>query len=152
MGSSVHLTLFPTAEELDSGLSAAKRAQWEKLLAVRDAVLKALERARQAKAIRSSLEAKVFLRADGDLGRLLADYRDELAALFIVSYDQVEIGKDARARVEPTDLPSLEIAVEPADGKKCERCWNYSTSVGQHQAQPTLCERCVRALAQIGAH
>jgi isoleucyl-tRNA synthetase len=41
------------------------------------------------------------------------------------------------------------VAVRRADGAKCERCWNYSTHVGESADYPTVCERCVKALAEI---
>jgi isoleucyl-tRNA synthetase len=148
---SVHLALFPTAEELHPGLSPQQRQHWETLFSVRGEVLKALERARQAKTIRSSLEARVYLRVDGELANLLARYRDQLAPLFIVSYGQVELGRDLKRPAQPSELPGLEIAVQPAEGKKCERCWNYSPQVGHNATYPTLCERCTRALAETEA-
>ena len=46
-------------------------------------------------------------------------------------------------------LPGLAIKIEKADGTKCERCWNYSTRVGENKRYPTICERCVEALAEI---
>ena len=39
--------------------------------------------------------------------------------------------------------------VHRADGAKCERCWNYSTHVGESADYPTVCERCVTALNEI---
>ena len=36
-------------------------------------------------------------------------------------------------------------------GTKCERCWNYSTRVGEDQAYPTICERCSAALKELEA-
>jgi isoleucyl-tRNA synthetase len=39
--------------------------------------------------------------------------------------------------------------VHRADGAKCERCWNYSTHVGENADYPTVCERCVMALNEI---
>ena len=146
---SVHLALFPRDEELDARLSAQKRASWEKLFAVRGEVLKALERVRQLKAIRASLEAKVYLRVEGELARVLAPYYRELPQLFIVS--QVELGRARQPAAQPTALPGLEIAVTPAEGKKCERCWNYSPHVGEYVNYPTVCERCIGALEEIEA-
>jgi hypothetical protein len=32
-----------------------------------------------------------------------------------------------------------------------ERCWNYSTHVGESERYPTVCERCVEALEEIEA-
>ena len=46
-------------------------------------------------------------------------------------------------------LPGLAVKIERADGKKCERCWNYSRHVGENSRYPTVCERCSEALAEI---
>jgi isoleucyl-tRNA synthetase len=43
----------------------------------------------------------------------------------------------------------LRIRAEHAHGQKCERCWNYSTHVGESGDYPTLCERCLRAIDEI---
>jgi isoleucyl-tRNA synthetase len=171
---SVHLALFPAAEELRTPLAADKIGNWETLLEERPRVLKALEEARKQGAIGGGLEAKVILGAAGDRADLLQEYEPLLRYLFIVS--QVQVNKRAaggtRATPAPPDkaerdgLPSrldlkfggsappeyledLEVQVVAADGKKCERCWNYSTFVGSSAAYPTLCERCVAALEEI---
>jgi isoleucyl-tRNA synthetase len=144
---SVHLTEFPAAEELDTGLPADKAAHWETLFAVRREVLKALEEARRAKRIRGSLEARVSLRATDSLAPVLEQYRDQLRYLFIVS--DVHLGSAAQPDVRSTEIPSLEIAVEPAAGKKCERCWNYSPRVGNFSDHPGVCERCYPVLEAL---
>jgi isoleucyl-tRNA synthetase len=123
---SVHLALLPAPEEVASGLDAAKLARWERLLEVRNVVLKALEEARQAKIIGTSLEAKVRLS-----GAKLDDYAADLPALFITS--QVEL--------EPGD--ELKVTVERADGAKCDRCWKYSVFTG------AACEACSDALREM---
>jgi len=41
------------------------------------------------------------------------------------------------------------VIVQRADGEKCERCWNFSTHVGEDARYPTICERCSAALAEI---
>jgi isoleucyl-tRNA synthetase len=107
-------------------------------------VLKALEEARQAKRIRGSLEARVSLRATDSLAPVLEQYRDLLRYLFIVS--DVQLGGAARPDLRSTEIPGLEIAVEPAAGKKCERCWNYSPRVGSFPDYPGVCERCYPVL------
>ena len=89
---SVHMALFPAADELETHLDAAKAANWEQLLKVREEVLKALEAARNSKLISSALEARVVLSADSDLGALLDTYQRWLPALFIVS--QVQLSRD----------------------------------------------------------
>ncbi len=145
---SVHMALFPQTQELETRLGPAKAANWNQLLLVRGEVLKALEAARNSKLISSALEAKVELSSDGDLGGLLAGYRRWLPALFIVS--QVALARDPAAQTYRSDaLPGLEVSVRRADGSKCERCWNYSTRVGESADYPTVCERCLAALEEI---
>ena len=134
---SVHLAMLPEPEEMAAGLDAAKLAKWDRLLAVREVVLKALEEARQAKFIGAPLEARVRLQADGETHELLEEYKDDLPALFIVSEIAVESGHELRA------------TIERADGVKCERCWKYSTAVGQDEAFPTVCDSCSDALGEM---
>ena len=44
--------------------------------------------------------------------------------------------------------PTLDIAVSKALGQKCERCWHWETDVGSAPEHPTICARCVEAVAQ----
>ena len=139
---SVHLALFPEPAELVGGIDASHRqraANWDRLIEVRDTVLKSLEIARREKVIGASLEAKVNLKAGGDLLPLLEKYRDQLSSLFIVS--QVELEGCAEA--------SVSVHVHPADGVKCERCWKYRTSVGSASSYPTICAPCAAAVDEI---
>ena len=148
---SVHQAEFAEADSLASGISREAAEQWARLAQVRSAVLVALEQARAAKAIGGGLEAKVKLYAGGEapgLQKLLQDRRDVLPALFIVSQVEVEPAVPNGA-VQSESLPGLAIKIERADGTKCERCWNYSTHVGENHRYPTVCERCTEALAEI---
>jgi isoleucyl-tRNA synthetase len=120
---------------------------WDRLLAVRDEVLKALEIARQQKVIGGGLEARVRLSVNSDLAPLLQDYHSTLPALFIVS--QVELGQDSLPQSYKSHLPGLEVQIEKASGQKCERCWNYSEHVGADAYYPTVCERCSAALREL---
>lgn len=110
--------------------------KWDRLLEVRDAVLKALEEARNKKLIGQSLQAKVILKASGSLLELLNNSLDILPTIFITSQVNVVAG----------DNKELEVQVELADGEKCERCWVYSETVGHNHEHPTLCDRCVSAI------
>lgn len=131
---SIHIAEFPkVAGEADSVLTS----NWERLFAIRDEVLKALEEARNDKSIGSSLDAKVVLTTDAETTRFLLDYFTDLRYIFIVS--QVE--------VHESDL--FAVRIEKADGHKCERCWNYSIRVGEFEKYPTVCERCIEALTEL---
>ena len=38
----------------------------------------------------------------------------------------------------------------PADGTKCNRCWNYRTDTAQYGPWSNVCGRCAEALNQMG--
>src|SRR5215213_9103238 len=131
---SVHIAEFPQAV---AAQNTELLNRWERIYSIRDEVLKALEEARGAKQIGSSLEAKVVLTTDKETTRFLLDYFDQLRYIFIVS--QVEVHEGDKLAVE----------IQKADGTKCERCWNYSTHVGEFENYPTVCERCIAALNEL---
>src|SRR5215831_2758572 len=148
---SVHMALFPDPGQFVSGMLMPTITKWEKLAEVRSAVLLKLEQARAAKAIGGGLEAKVRLHANSkapSLQELLKEKCSLLPALFIVS--QVAVDPSEGDGLVPSEtLQGLAVKIERADGKKCERCWNYSTHVGENKRYPTVCERCSQALAEI---
>ncbi|HVN06455.1 MAG TPA: isoleucine--tRNA ligase [Bryobacteraceae bacterium] len=139
---SVHLALFPEPAELTEGLPEAnrKRAEnWDRLIKVREDVLKSLEEARQGKFIGAPLEARVRLTANGNLYPLLQEYALELPGLFIVS----QVALDQKPGEE------IAVAVERADGQKCERCWKYTTDTGSDPQFPTICAACAAAVKEM---
>jgi isoleucyl-tRNA synthetase len=144
---SVHMALFSDEAELHTGLSAEKTTNWELLARVRAEVLKALEVARNEKVINAGLEAKVLLNAEIHLKAKLKHYLSQLPGLFIVS--QVDFLNAGAGSYRSELVPSLEVTVQKADGRKCERCWNYSTHVGENLRYPTVCERCTEQLNDI---
>jgi isoleucyl-tRNA synthetase len=144
---SVHMALFPDPEPLVDAFDDARSENWERLLAVREEVLKALEQSRASKQIAAPLEARVALEAAGELGALLRKYNAVLPSLFIVS--QVEVVPRLDAGSATPGIAGLQIRVQKAAGQKCPRCWNYSTHVGESTLYPTVCERCAAALSEI---
>jgi len=145
---SVHLAEWPEPEPAWD--DAARDADWARLLAVRDEVLRVLERLRAAKSIGSAQEASVALSADDPaLAALLNQNRALLETLAIVSELEITAGPPPGA-TPGVDLPALRVAARKATYPKCERCWNLRPTVGADPAHPTLCGRCaavVRALS-----
>jgi len=140
---SVHLASFPRFETkyLDTQLEE----RYADLLKIRSDVSKALEVARNEKLIGHSLDARVVLAAPaGPWAELLNSYRDELATLFIVS--QAELVESLSEGMDGEEVPGLRVLIAKAQGEKCERCWNYATSVGENTAHSSICHRCVAAL------
>ncbi|HKY31326.1 MAG TPA: isoleucine--tRNA ligase [Candidatus Polarisedimenticolia bacterium] len=138
---SVHLALLPAVTRDEPPGRAALRAAWDRLMKVREQVMRSLEEARRGQTIGAGLEAAVALRAGPSLLPLLREHHDTLAALFIVS----------RVDLEPAagGPDHLEVQVGRAPGSKCARCWNVLESVGRDPQLPGLCARCrdtVRAI------
>ncbi|MBX8942996.1 MULTISPECIES: isoleucine--tRNA ligase [Lysinibacillus] len=139
---SVQLTDFPEVD--DQANFDSLRTKWEKIIDVRDDILKALEESRNAKTIGKSLEAKVTVYAKEDVVVLLKDANIDFAQLSIVSAFEVATIEEAPA--EALTLEHVSIVVEKATGEKCERCWSISETVGSNEAQPTVCARCAEVV------
>jgi isoleucyl-tRNA synthetase len=144
---SVHLALFPNANDLtgeirDREQATHVRADWDYLFTVRELALRQLEELRNNKTIKANLEARVVITASGEDYKRLSQYANKLAGFFVVS--QVEVKQGA------ADSP-IAFEVAKAEGEKCERCWNFSTHVGEDATYPTVCERCSANLAIITA-
>jgi isoleucyl-tRNA synthetase len=118
---------------------------WNALRAVRDDVLKALEEARNSKLIGTGLEAQITITSSDPTYSLLQRYAGQLRYLFIVS--QVTLTQGAG-----NGTSNVHVEVRKADGLKCERCWNYSTRVGEDKTYPTVCERCSAALKEMESY
>ena len=144
--SSVHLAEFPEAPKVFA--NPAWHRSWEYLFQVRRVVQGALEKKRRDKVIGSSLEGKVILQVTEPNSALLAQYHDELPALFIVS--QIEVKPIVNIVENDHELVDsnlgLVIDVVKAEGVKCDRCWNVRNDVGRQADHATLCSRCVEAL------
>jgi isoleucyl-tRNA synthetase len=120
---------------------------FEKITAVRQEVLKALEDARKNKIIGHPLEAQIRLCAEGELQKFLQKYGSFWAECFIVSQVVIVFEMDQPDH-EGENLKGLKIQVRKAEGNKCERCWTRSITVGRNKLHPTLCDRCVKVLEQ----
>ena len=141
---SVHLADMPQVDE--SLMDEELAARWERLLEVRSAATKALETARREKVIGHPLNAVVGLYADENLFEFLAPYSDQLRDIMIVS--SVELGREAPAGAQATELEGLSVTVKAAPWPKCPRCWRHDETValdGDEQVTG-ICQRCQEAL------
>ncbi|MBD2450279.1 isoleucine--tRNA ligase [Nostoc sp. FACHB-152] len=129
---------------------------WQQLRQIRTDVNKVLEQARVEKLIGSSLESKILLYVKDEqlrssvntLNPAVGNGIDELRYLFLSSQvDLVGSPEKLQDVKYNSQSDSWGIGVVNADGEKCDRCWNYSTHVGESAEHPLICERCVSALA-----
>ena len=115
--------------------------KWNKLIKIREEISKKLELARASKEIGLSLEAKVEIYAEGEEYKFLADKEELLKEICIVS----EVTVNENRRNADTEV-GFGVRISKADGKKCERCWEYSTTVGKNKQYPVLCKKCIEQL------
>lgn len=118
--------------------------KWERLIAVRGDVQKALEEKRNEKVIGKSLEASVTLFCDEKLYGALKPLEKDLAEICIVSEVKVTAGNGGKAG----ETEGLGIEVAHAGGEACARCWTYTKDVGGSEKHPGVCRRCAAILAQ----
>lgn len=116
---------------------------WAELLTVRAEVNKALELARKEKQVGKALEASVTLYATESLAASLQRLGEELRFVLITSNAEVQVVDSAPDNAIATSVQGLWLAVTTAKGEKCDRCWHVTEDVGQHEAHPLLCGRCV---------
>ncbi|KJS02851.1 MAG: isoleucine--tRNA ligase [Peptococcaceae bacterium BRH_c4a] len=140
MPESIQLCDMPEINEEYNDPDLEKK--WDRLLAVRAVVTRALETARKDKVIGNSLEAAAQLYASGETYELLASMEKELATIFIVSGVELSQGNAPKESVSDDDVADFGVTVARAPGAKCERCWNYHSGVGGDGEHPTLCPRC----------
>jgi isoleucyl-tRNA synthetase len=135
--STVHASVFP--DPLGVADAPELLARWERLIAVREEVAKALEAARVAKTIGGSLEAQVAITGAPDLVAFLRTFGEDLRFLFLTS--------GVTLASSPDGAPTT-VAVSRASGDKCQRCWSFTTDVGSDPEVPEVCARCARNLGK----
>jgi len=141
--STVFLASFPEVDVrfIDDELDE----RWKRLLTLRDEVNKALEMKRAEKFIGNSLEAKVMLYLPAEYRQLAEQYAAFLPMFFLVS--SVTLSDEVMPEShEGTVIKGLCVLVERATGSKCQRCWNWSESVGAFSDIPEICGKCYDAV------
>jgi len=142
---SVHLSSFPKEQEKPD---ADFIARWERVLALRDEVLKALEIARKdKKIINHSLDAEVVISAPEGLISSLSLSTPELEDIFIIS--KLTFAPLKEALYSSEEIAGLKIDVRKAPGEKCHRCWKYSEEVGKGAKYEDVCPRCHQVLEEL---
>lgn len=134
------------AEEMN--FVSLRKRQWNLLLDIRSALLKALELQREKGIIKHSLEAHIIFYFDfseeqktlldefvHDLRQSGQDFLSFLKEFMIVSQVTEQFSSE---RLDATELKGLYARIEHAQGTKCPRCWQWEIT-----SDPDgLCKRC----------
>lgn len=131
---SVHLHLFP---ENKTTPSCPERIDWDMVMDLRERVLKAIEDARNDKIIGDSLEAAVKLSLPANQAAALAEQKELLRRILVVSELEIEAAEKE------------EMGISRAGGGKCPRCWTREAATANDPDQ--LCRRCRTVISENGS-
>ncbi len=131
----MHLASMP---EMDKKIDyQTDEPKWQKLMGLRDEVLRVLEGLRRDKIIASNQEACVTINCNDEDTAFINEFGlEQFAALCIVS--EVKLQKSSGERI---------IAAQKSENQKCQRCWNYWPTVGSDSEHPDLCKRCIEVIS-----
>ncbi len=141
-------TFYPEGEVL----LRMGREFWGRVIEVREAVSKQLEKLRVDGAIGSPRDAEGDLYADEDTRALLTAIEDELRFVLITSYARVHPLEDCPQDAVDGNVPGLNfrVRVTPSSHAKCIRCWHHREDVGSNPEHPEICGRCVENITGSG--
>ncbi|GAB7080427.1 isoleucine--tRNA ligase [Megalodesulfovibrio paquesii] len=126
------------------GMDEALRERWGQVLAMRAAIVAAMEPLRKSGEVGHSLSGQAVIYIDEDLQTSLRETSADLRELCILSRVEVLALEQAPAEALATELGGMKLTVGPAAGGKCERCWIVTPEVS---ASNELCPRCARVVA-----
>ena len=150
-GDDQECVLFNDIPQVDAALTLPqdKAEQWAGVIALRDDVNKALELARSEQGVKKNQDAQVkltFSPAAWERFQAMGLSREELATLLIVSDVTLDQGEGEGHPGEAFE--GLWVAVSPAEGPKCPRCWNHDAHIGTAGHHAELCARCAKVLGE----
>ncbi len=136
--SSIHLEDFISCDKSYEDKDINNK--WSLIKNIRKVATGAIEKIREEKLIRSSLEAHLDIYVNEDIFSKIKD----------VSFDQITITSSYKVHIinkqspgfEIEDLPNIRVSAIRVNGKKCQRCWKYESELINND----ICKRCHEAI------
>ena len=132
--------------EFPQGTLTRPAIDWDKILKLRGAVARELEKLRVAGEIGAPLDAEVDVYCVPEFLNVAQGLGEELRFVLITSHAQAHPASARPANAaaaEPGDANALWIDVRASKSNKCVRCWHKREDVGRHAQHPELCGRCI---------
>lgn len=133
---------YQELKELDE-TKPMNSAYWVRMMEVRSAVAKQLEKLRNEGMVKGSLTAKVSLYAEDELYQQIHLLENELRFVLITSYAEVKPLSEKPDSAIESDVEGLWVDARAAEQPKCGRCWHHQEDVGTHSEDESLCQRCI---------
>jgi isoleucyl-tRNA synthetase len=135
--------------KLDAG-SDMNREFWQKVMTVRAAVSKELEKSRAKGDIGASLNAEVELYCKPEFFEVLNQLAGELHFIFMTSNASAMAEQFSVEDAIQTEVDGVKLKVIISEHKKCLRCWHQRYDVGEHEDHPELCGRGIENVVADG--
>ena len=140
---SVHLRTFPDIPE--SWRDDALAEKWRKIRRLRRVVTGAIELERAEKRIGSSLQSRPLVYTTDEYFDLFNGL--DAGELFITSGAQLETSEAPTDAFTLDEIVDIAVVPAPANGDKCERCYQFLDEVGNYDEFPGVCGRCADAVS-----
>ena len=141
-GESVHLETWYDQLFSLNDTDALSVDNWAQVMQVKSVVNKQMETLR-ADGLGSSLQAEVVIYCDGSVSGDLLKLQNELRFAMITSVAEVKPLAEKPEDAVATTMDNVWLGVTISEQPKCDRCWHHREDVGQTEAHPELCNRCV---------
>ena len=114
--------------------------KWEKIRKLRRVITGALEVERQEKRIGSSLQSQPKVYATAEYAEALEGL--DLGEISITSGAELSVADGPEDGFRLEEVAGVAVEALPANGQKCERCWQVLPEVGKDSRHADLCRRC----------
>ena len=136
---SVHLEDFLDCKDVYQNKKLSEK--WSLIKNIRKVSTGAIEKIREEKIIRSSLEAHLDIYVSEDIFSKVSE----------VLFDEVTITSSFKLHIidsnirafEIEDLPNIKVSATKVNGYKCQRCWKYEDKLVNNE----ICQRCNDAIS-----
>jgi len=136
---SIHLEDFLTCK--DSYSNQLINEKWILIKNIRRVLTGAIEKIREEKIIRSSLEAHLDIYLDKEtLSKVEGVAFDEISIISSFKLHLLDSNTDG---FTITELQNVKVKVSKVNGEKCQRCWKYEENLINNE----ICNRCNNAIS-----
>ncbi len=114
--------------------------KWQYVKNIRKVATGSIEKIREEKVIRSSLEAHLAIYVSKEIYEIVKDVKfDEIT--ITSSFELHQINEESKG-FSIDDLPNIKVHSSKVNGHKCQRCWKYENQLVNNE----ICQRCYEAI------
>tara|TARA_B100001115_G_C15666823_1_gene321798 strand:- start:68 stop:694 length:627 start_codon:yes stop_codon:yes gene_type:complete len=135
---SIHLEDFLSSKNTYENNDISEK--WLLVKNIRKVATGAIEKIREEKIIRSSLEAHLDIYVNQEIFTKIKDV--SLNEITITSSTKLNLIDEASSGFEIEDFPNIKVKASKVGGYKCQRCWKYEEQLINEE----ICKRCHDAI------